>query len=59
MPIVAKIVGVLLLAGAATHVLRMIRPFAFIVGPYDIPPWVSLPFALAEASGGLLLLFMV
>ena len=57
--IAAKIVGVLMLLGAAAHVLRMVRPFAFVVGPYNIPPLGSLPFAVAEACGGLMLLFTV
>jgi hypothetical protein len=57
--VVAKVVGFLLLAGAAAHIYRMCRPFPFIVGRYDIPRWYSLPFAVAEACGGLMLLFMV
>ena len=56
--VVAKIVGLLLLAGAAAHIYRMCRPFDFIVGKYSIPRWYSLPFAVAEGCGGLLLLFM-
>jgi len=54
----AKVVGLLLLLGAATHIFRVCRPFAFIVGRYHIPRWYSLPFAVAEAYGGLMLLFM-
>jgi hypothetical protein len=56
--IVAKIVGLLLLLGAAAHVYRVCRPFPFVVGRYNVPRWYSLLFAAAEAYGGLMLLFM-
>ncbi|MBI1816360.1 MAG: hypothetical protein HYR72_15390 [Deltaproteobacteria bacterium] len=56
--ILSMIVGVLLLLGAATHVYRMWRPFAFIIGSYAVPRWYSLPFAVGEAYAGVLLLRM-
>lgn len=57
--IAAKIIGVLFLAGAVFHISRMVRPFTFVIGPYQVPPWLSLPFAVGEACGGLMLLFLV
>ena len=53
--IFSLIVGVLLLLGAAMHVYRMYRPFAFIIGRYAVPRWYSLPFAAGEAYAGVML----
>jgi hypothetical protein len=59
MGIAAKIIGVLFLAGAVFHIVRMVRPFTFIIGPYHVPPWLSLPFVVGEAWGGLILLNVI
>jgi hypothetical protein len=56
--ILSMIVGVLLLLGAASHVFRLFRPLAFIVGSYAVPRWCSLFFAAAEAYAGVTLLTM-
>ena len=54
--ILSMIVGVLLLLGAASHVFRLFRPLAFIVGSYAVPRWCSLFFAAAETYAGVMLL---
>ena len=54
--IVSTVVGVLLLLGAATHVYRLFRPLAFIVGSYSVPRWYSIFFLAAEAYAGVTLL---
>jgi hypothetical protein len=56
--IFSMIVGVLLLLGAATHVYRLSRPLAFIVGSYSVPRWCSLIFLAGEAYAGVMLLNM-
>jgi len=52
------IVGVMLLLGAFSHLYRLFRPLAFIIGSYSVPRWCSIIFLAGEAYGGVTLLNM-
>jgi len=56
--ILSMIVGVMLLLGASSHLYRLFRPLAFIIGSYSVPRWYSIFFLAAEAYAGVMLLNM-
>jgi hypothetical protein len=56
--ILSMIVGVMLLLGASSHLYRLFRPLAFIIGSYSVPRWCSIIFLAGEAYAGVMLLNM-